>query len=855
MSITSRFPLASRSGLLHRVAVVFSIGLASAAQAQTAPQLLPYTITTVAGGGAVAIANGATCPSSGLTSTDAYGDGCLATEVKLTAPRFVTTDKTGTVFFSDSGNALVRRIDPVTGVITAVAGGASSSPASGTACGANLSTDSDGDGCLATSVKISKPEGLAFSAAGDLYFADNGYDDVRKVAATAGVITTTGVISNVAGGTTYGYNVNNTSPNPPVLAATQSYLNFPYGIAFDTAGNLYIADEGNNALEVVNLTTSSETIQGMVVPAGSIAKFTGYGSLAAKTATSGDCPVFVSTSSRGGCYYGSFTSGAIANKSNIDGNYDVALDSAGNVYEANEFNDDVAQISPGNIITNYAGIEGTKATAISVRATAGTFGIGSNFNVAVDLNANLYTSDAVNGVVWRVDAPTKTMYVIAGGATAVCSSATDTAGDGCPATQSKLSVGTLNGSGYATAPGVAGLFVDPFGSLYITDATTSVVRRASSGTQFGNVGTASPAQIVDIHFGVGNGPATNAYTLPSGSANFSLGTPSCTVNSDNTTDCLLPITATPTVVGPFAGTLQVTSALGATAAFPLSGLYVKSPSTRLSVSVSGSANCTGAAIYATTAPVTLTATIISSGAPTGTITFFANGTQIGLPIAVTSGAATLSYTFATAGTYTITANYSGDSYFTPSTGKSSSTVTTSAPALIPTVLTTQFPTVTAGETALYSFTLANVVFNGTVGFSCSGLPAGASCLFNPSAITGNGCSATNTVALSILSTPNNPARPSSFGGPGRGRWTVLAMLPGLLLALAIGLRRRRSPLAYGRLWMMLALLLISSSLVACDGGNPFQAGTPSGANTVTVTITGTGATPAVSSFTVPFTVQ
>ena len=96
--------------------------------AQAAPQLLPYTVTAIAGGAISNPAKGTTCPISGLTSLDAFGDGCLATEVKLSAPRFVTEDKLGNVFFSDSGNALVRRIDAATGVISVVAGGATSNP-------------------------------------------------------------------------------------------------------------------------------------------------------------------------------------------------------------------------------------------------------------------------------------------------------------------------------------------------------------------------------------------------------------------------------------------------------------------------------------------------------------------------------------------------------------------------------------------------------------------------------------------------------------------------------------------------------------------------------------------------------
>ncbi len=831
-------------------------GLGSSASAQvTAPQLLPYTVKLVAGSGTAAIAKGVACPLSGFIATDAFGDGCLATEVKLNAPRFVTTDKNGVVFFSDSGNALVRRIDPATGIITAVAGGAASSPGSGTTCGANTSTDSHGDGCLANAVLLSKPEGLAFASNGDLYFADNGFDDVRKVAATAGVITTTGVIGNIVGTTTFGYNVNNTSTSGPVVAATQGYLNFPYGIAFDPAGNLYISDEGNNALEVINLGTATATIQGMSVPAGTIAKFAGYGSLGAKTATSGDCPDFTSTATgaRGGCYFGKWTDGTAANVSNIDGNYDIAIDPSGNIYFANEFNDNVGLIVPGNILTNYAGIQGSKATVLS-RATAGSFAIGSNFNVAVDASGNVYTSDDVSGVIWRVDAGTKSMYVVAGGASTTCSSSTDAYGDGCPATQAHFSIGTLNTSGFATAPGVAGLFVDSFGSLYVADATTSLIRMASSGTEFGNIGANQPTDIVDIHFARGDSAAASAYSITAGAAIFSLGSATCTANSDLTNDCLLPITASPTALGSFAGTLQVKSTLGAVVTFPLSGTYVTSPFTRTSITYTAASSCTGTSTYSTATPVTFTATVASSGGTTGTVTFFANGTQIGTPQTVSAaGVATLTNTFSTPATYNVTATYNGDSYFKPSTTPTPASVTSSAPTFSASQTTFQQNTVVAGQTALYSFSIAQNVYAGTITMTCSGLPANSSCAFSPNTITAGGCTTTNTVALSILTQQGTAALKNAIGLGGRGPWAVLSTLAGLGLALLIGIRRRRSPLHYGQLWMALALLLAASGTVACSNAITTAPSTPSG--TYSIVVTSTGSTGVTSSVTVPLTVK
>ena len=181
--------------LLTRIASLsLFAGTGLFAHAQTAPQLLPYTIKLVAGGGSAAIAAGATCPVSGYTATDAFGDGCLATEIELgnTAPggttpgaRSAVADSKGNVFFTDYANALVRRVDAGTGIVTAVAGGGT------TAAGTSVAA-------LGTATKLVHPAGIALAPNGDLYFSDPGNGQVFKVAATAGFITTSGIITLVS---------------------------------------------------------------------------------------------------------------------------------------------------------------------------------------------------------------------------------------------------------------------------------------------------------------------------------------------------------------------------------------------------------------------------------------------------------------------------------------------------------------------------------------------------------------------------------------------------------------------------------------------------------------------------------
>ena len=467
------------------------------------------------------------------------------------------------------------------------------------------------------------------------------------------------------------------------------------------------------------------------------------------------------------------------------------------------------------------------------------------------------------------------MYVVAGGASvtptpgspcpnAATFTATDTLGDGCPgliASYSKSSSTCTATSCYASSGGIFGVTVDANSDLFIGDENNNVIREVASGTQFGSIG-ATQTDIVDVHFAKADGPASiGAYTITSGANIFTLGTPNCNVNSDNTMDCLLPVTASPSAAGAFTGTLTIKSNLvGGGTSYPLSGNFVQSPVTRTALTTSSSLSCSGVT-YATTTPVVLSASIIANGPtpPSGTIVFSANGTALGAGVAVTNVGttaapiygATLTYTFSTAGSYNITATYTPTTYFTASTSAPTA-ITATSPTFTASSTSYQQSTVAPGQTGLYSFTLAQTVYSGAISFSCGGLPANASCVFSPSTVTATGCSTGNTVALSIFTTAPTVSL-SSLAGNGRGLWGVVSMLGGFGLALLIGLRRMRMPMRFGRLLMTMALLIALSGLVACNGNINSPAATPAG--TYTVTVTATGSTGTVSSFAVPLTVQ
>ncbi len=122
-----------------------------------------------------------------------------------------------------------------------------------------------GDNGPATSAKLNGASGLAVDSAGNLYIADTNNHVIRKVS--------NGVITTVAGNGTSGYS----GDNGP---ATSAQLNSPYGVAVDSAGNLFIADTNNNVIRkvssgVITTVAGGGNIQSSSLPSPSCATWPG----------------------------------------------------------------------------------------------------------------------------------------------------------------------------------------------------------------------------------------------------------------------------------------------------------------------------------------------------------------------------------------------------------------------------------------------------------------------------------------------------------------------------------------------------------------------------------------------------
>lgn len=164
-------------------------------------------ITTVAGGGGAI-----------------PGDGGMATSAQLGGPSAIAFDSLGNLIFADAYNPRIRKIDS-NGILTTIAG--------------DGSHGSTGDGGKATSAKFSSPQGIIFDSSDNLYIADSLNNRIRKV-------DTNGNITTVSGNGVIGFSGDGGD-------AVNAVLNYPTGVAFDSSGNLYIADSSNGRVRMIAL--------------------------------------------------------------------------------------------------------------------------------------------------------------------------------------------------------------------------------------------------------------------------------------------------------------------------------------------------------------------------------------------------------------------------------------------------------------------------------------------------------------------------------------------------------------------------------------------------------------------------
>jgi trimeric autotransporter adhesin len=364
--------------LTQAVALVGLIPLRSGVSQSNLPE-----IHTVAGGGPASI------PALSANTASPFG---------------VALDVSGNTYVAAQSQNRVFKIDSAGNLSIAVGNG---SGAYG------------GDGASAQAAALSGPTGLATDAAGNLYIADTLNNVIRVVNTSQSPLTVAkatvqpGSIATIAGTGFAGYDQDGVS-------ASSAKLNRPSGLALDKSGNVYIADQGNQRIRRVDVST------------GIISTVAGTG------------------------VAGYNQDGVAAVTAELNQPSGVAIDASGNLYIADQGNNRVRGVdaSTGTIST----VAGTGAAGYDQDGVAATTAeLNQPAAVTVDTSSDLYIADQGNQRVRRVDASSGLISTVAG---------TGTAGydqDGVNA-------------GAAELNSPSGLAVDSYGDLYIADGGNNRLR-------------------------------------------------------------------------------------------------------------------------------------------------------------------------------------------------------------------------------------------------------------------------------------------------------------------------------------------------------------------------------------------
>jgi len=205
------------------------------------------TITTVAG-------TGSPCNPGG---NPGCGDGAAATAAQLNGPQGVFVDGSGNIFIADTRDNAIREVVASTGKIQAVAGTEALFPCDPT------STPGCGDGGAAGSASLGFPAAVFLDSAGNIYIADTNSNVIRAVnlsgaAKIANVSIAKGDIKTIAGT----YTPCSASPCGDGGSAITALLNGPEALFVDSAGNVFISDNGDNVIRKVNTAGTISNLAG-----------------------------------------------------------------------------------------------------------------------------------------------------------------------------------------------------------------------------------------------------------------------------------------------------------------------------------------------------------------------------------------------------------------------------------------------------------------------------------------------------------------------------------------------------------------------------------------------------------------
>ena len=328
----------------------------------------------------------------------------------------------------------------------------------------------DGTGSAAL---FNLPFGVATDASGNLYVADTGNHTIRRVTST-GVVTTLAGLAGSAGATN--------------SAGQAARFYFPGGVAVDASNNVYVADSSNHTIRKITPAGLVTTLAGLAGAPGSLdgsggsARFNGPQSVAVDAggnvyvADTTNCairqitPAGVVSTLAGQLGVSGTNDAATATAARFNLPYGVAVDTNGNVYVADTFNQAIRKITSGGAVTTLAGLAGTPGTNDGA-GSAARFSLPCG--VAADGSGNVYVADYNNNTLRQVS-PAGVVITLAG-----------------LAGNSGSTNGTGNGARFYQPRGVA---VDANGNVYVADSYNSTIRKVTTpgGVVTTVVGTAAP---------------------------------------------------------------------------------------------------------------------------------------------------------------------------------------------------------------------------------------------------------------------------------------------------------------------------------------------------------------------------
>ncbi|MGZ3864771.1 MAG: NHL domain-containing protein [Bacteroidia bacterium] len=331
-----------------------------------------------------------------------------------------------------------------------------------------------GDGGQSTVASLNQAAATAFDAAGNMYIADRSNNRIRKVDVNGIITTIAGTGANAYGG--------------DGGLATSAQLSIPNAVALDGAGNLYICDNGNSRIRMINSSGIITTVAGT-----NAAGFSGDGG----PATSAQL-----NSPRG-----------------------IAFDNSGNLFIADSYNYRIRKVS-GGIISTVAGTGASSYNGDGIAATSANLNV--PVDVTFDVSGNMYIADYYNFRIRKVNT-TGTISTICG------LSSAGFGGDGGPATT-------------ATIDGPQGLSFDAQGNLYFIDYlnnrlrminTSGIINTICGTGTWGFSGDGGPASSAMVHApsGVTVAPTGVIYLADQGNNRIRRINPNLIVTVNTATIC------------------------------------------------------------------------------------------------------------------------------------------------------------------------------------------------------------------------------------------------------------------------------------------------------------------------------